>query len=90
MSIFKEIYEIFKEFFSGTIRKKKIRKLIDNMMIAIETDTVTNYFPHKFRKLEVLALSINLMDQNEKLYLDKYLEIKRYYKIHFKDLELKY
>ncbi|MFO7794665.1 MAG: hypothetical protein ACQERB_00985 [Promethearchaeati archaeon] len=90
MSIFRELYDIFKEFFNGMIRKKKLRKLIDNMMIAIETDTVTNYFPYKFKKLEGLALSINLMDRNEKEYLNKYLEIKRYYKTHFKDIKLTY
>lgn len=83
MGIFREIYDIFKEFFSGTIRKKKFRKLIDNMIIAIETDTVTDYFFYKYKKLERVALSINLNEKNEKNYLDKYLQVKRYYKTHY-------
>jgi len=82
MGIFREIYDIFKEFFSGTIRKKKFRKLIDNMIIAIETETVTEYFFYKYKKLEHIALSINLNEKSKKNYLDKYLRVKRYYKTH--------
>ncbi|TXT59659.1 MAG: hypothetical protein BAJALOKI3v1_1030004 [Promethearchaeota archaeon] len=89
MGILKEVYDVIKDTCSGTIRKTQLRKLIENMILAIETDTVTDFFPLKFKKLERLILSINLNEMKYKDYFQKYLRIKRYYKTHLGNTPLK-
>jgi hypothetical protein len=90
MGILREIYDIIKDSYRGSIRKKQLRKLIDNMILAIETDTVTDYFPFKFKKLERLVLSINFNEKKDKENFQKYLQIKRYYKKYLGNIHLNY
>ena len=56
------------------------------MVFAIETNTVSNYFLHKFKVLEELAPTIDLKGKKNRVYLEKYKEVKKYYKIHYKEI----
>ena len=54
------------------------------MIFAIETKTVSEYFFYKYKVLEELAPLINLKKEKDNEYLEKYKNVKRYYKNHFK------
>ncbi|MFW9823688.1 MAG: hypothetical protein ACFFE4_12165 [Candidatus Thorarchaeota archaeon] len=86
MGYIKETADIVKESLKGISDKKKFKKLIDNMIFAIETKTVSKYFLYKFEILEELAPLINLKKMKDKEYLEKYKKVKKYYKKHYKEL----
>ena len=83
MGYIKETSDIIKESLQGISNIKKFKKIVDNMSYAIKTNTVCVYFPHKFRTLEIISLSINLYSKKLKEYLIKYKVVKTYYKTHF-------
>ena len=85
MGCVKETYDIIKDSLKGVSNRRKFKKLIDNMIFAIETKTVSEYFIYKFKILEKLASSINIT--KEKDYLEKYRKIKLYYNNNFKNLD---
>ena len=58
MGCVKETYDIIKDSLKGVSNRRKFKKLIDNMIFAIETKTVSEYFIYKFKILEKLASSI--------------------------------
>lgn len=86
MGYIKETAEVIKDSLKGVSNRKKFKKLIDNMIFAIETNTVSEYFFFKYKVLEELAPLINLKKERDKEYLEKYKRVKRYYKNHFKKL----
>jgi hypothetical protein len=79
----KETADVVKDSLRGFTNKKKFKKLIDNMIFAIETDTVNEYFFYKYRILEDLAPFITLKKSRDIVYLRKYEKVKRYYKENF-------
>jgi hypothetical protein len=85
MGCVKETYDFIKDSLKGVSNRRKFKKLIDNMIFAIETKTVSEYFIYKFKILEKLASSINIT--KEKDYLEKYRKIKLYYNNNFKNLD---
>ena len=46
MGKFKDGYDIVKDLSKSISKRKKIKRLIDNMMVAIETDTAEENFYH--------------------------------------------
>ena len=84
MGYIKETADVIRESLKGISDKKKFKKLIDNMIFAIETNTVSGYFLYKFKILEELAPLINLKRDKDKEYLEKYKKVKKYYSLHFK------
>jgi len=86
MGYIKETADVVKDSLKGVSNKKKFRKLIDNMIFAIETKTVSEYFLHKFKILEELAPLIDLKPKKDKEYILKYKKVKRYYKSHYKEI----
>ncbi|MHA1915964.1 MAG: hypothetical protein ACW986_10500 [Promethearchaeota archaeon] len=84
MGYIKESADVVRESLKGISNKKKFKKLIDNMIFAIETDTVSGYFLYKFKLLEELAPLIKLKMKRDKEYLDKYKQVKKYYNHHYK------
>jgi len=84
MGYIKETADIVKDSLKGVSNKKKFKKLIDNMIFAIETNTVSEYFNKKFKILEELAPLIDL--NRNKDYLEKYKKVKLYYKKQYKKL----
>ena len=86
MGYIKETAEVVKDSLKGVSNKKKFRTLIDNMVFAIETKTVSEYFLYKFKDLEELAPLIDLKRKKDKEYLQKYKKVKRYYKNHYKEI----
>jgi len=82
MGYIKDTAEVVKDSLKGFSNKKKFKKLIDNMIFAIETNTVREYFLYKFKTLEELAPLINL--NKNKDYVDKYKKVKLYYKKQYK------
>jgi hypothetical protein len=79
----KETADVVKDSLKGFTNKKKFKKLIDNMIFAIETNTVSEYFFYKYRILEELASFIILKKDKDKDYLKKYEKVKHYYKERF-------
>ena len=86
MGYIKETADVVKDSLKGVSNKKKFRKLIDNMIFAIETNTVSKYFLYKFKILEELAPLIDLKQKKDQEYLEKYKKVKRYYKTHDNDI----
>jgi hypothetical protein len=86
MGYIKETADVVKDSLKGVSNKKKFRKLIDNMIFAIETRTVSKYFLYKFRILEELAPLIDLKRKKDQEYLEKYKKVKKYYKSHYKEI----
>lgn len=84
MGYIKETAEVIKDSLKGISNKKKFKKLIDNMIFAIETKTVSEYYFYKYKILEELAPLINLKKEKDKEYLEKYEKVKRYYNKHYK------
>ena len=82
MGYIKETADVVKDSFKSVSNKKKFKKLLDNMIFAIETNTVSEYFFYKYRILEELASFITLKKDKDKDYLRKYEKVKRYYKEH--------
>jgi len=82
----KETADVVKDSFKGISNKKKFKKLIDNMIFAIDTHTVSEYFFYKFKILEELAPFVKLKLKRDKEYLEKYKKVKKYYKKHYKRL----
>lgn len=82
MGYIKETADVVKDSLKGISNKKKFKKLIDNMIFAIETNTVSEFFRYKFKILEELAPLINL--NKNKDYSEKYKKVKLYYKKHYK------
>ena len=70
MGYIRDTADVVKDSLKGVSNKKKFKKLIDNMIFAIETNTVSEYFLYKFKILEELAPLINLNKNND--YVDKY------------------
>ncbi|MFW9879709.1 MAG: hypothetical protein ACFFG0_42080 [Candidatus Thorarchaeota archaeon] len=66
--------------------KRDLKKLIDNMIFSIETNTVSTYFLYKFKILEELAPIIKLKKEKDKAYLEKYKRVKQYYITHNKEI----
>ena len=83
MGYIKETADIVKDSLKGVSNKKKFKKIIDNMIFAIETNTVSEYFGYKFKILEDLAPLINL--NKDKDYSEKYKKVKLYYKKQYKN-----
>jgi hypothetical protein len=83
MGYIKEAADVVKDSLKGVSNKKKFKKLIDNMIFAIETNTVSEYFNQKFRILEELAPLINLNKDTD--YSEKYKKVKIYYKKLYKN-----
>ncbi|MHA2391015.1 MAG: hypothetical protein ACXAEX_03525 [Promethearchaeota archaeon] len=83
MGYIKETADVVKDSLKGFTNKKKLKKLIDNMIFAIETNTVSEYFFYKYKILEELASFITLKKDKDKDYLSKYERVKRYYKENF-------
>ena len=83
MGYIKETADVVKDSLKGVSNKKKFKKLIDNMIFAIETNTVSEYFNYKFKILEELAPLINLNKDID--YLEKYKKVKIYYKKQYKN-----
>ncbi|MHA2281231.1 MAG: hypothetical protein ACXAC5_10295 [Promethearchaeota archaeon] len=83
MGYIKETADVVKDSLKGFTNKKKFKKLIDNMIFAIETNTVSEYFFYKYRILEELASFIILKKDKDKDYLKKYEKVKHYYKERF-------
>ncbi|MFX0030661.1 MAG: hypothetical protein ACFE8B_15720 [Candidatus Hermodarchaeota archaeon] len=86
MGYIKETADIVKDSLKGVSNKKKFKKLVDNMIFAIETNTVSEYFLQKFRFLEELAPLIDLNHEKDKKYLEKYKIVKKYYKTHYREI----
>ena len=86
MGYIKETADVVKESLKGVSNKKKFKKLIDNMIFAIETNTVSEYFFRKFKVLEELAPLIDLSHEKDREYLEKYRIVKNYYKKHYKEI----
>ncbi|MFX1374845.1 MAG: hypothetical protein ACFFA0_03430 [Promethearchaeota archaeon] len=86
MGYIKETADVVKDSLKGVSNKKKFRKLIDNMIFAIETNTVSKYFLYKFKILEELAPLIDLKGKKDQEYLEKYKKVKKYYKTHYKEI----
>ncbi|MHA2183598.1 MAG: hypothetical protein ACXAAI_01265 [Promethearchaeota archaeon] len=84
MGYIKETADVIQETLKGVSNKRKFKKLIDNMIFAIETNTVSVYFLYKFKLLEELAPLIKLKVKRDKEYLDKYKTVKEYYNHHYK------
>ena len=61
MGYIKETADVVKDSLKGISNKKKFKKLVDNMVFAIETNTVSEYFLQKFRFLEELAPMIDII-----------------------------
>jgi hypothetical protein len=86
MGYIKETADVIKDSLKGVSNKKKFKKLIDNMIFAIETNTVSQYFLHKFKILEEIAPIIELKQKKDQAYLEKYKKVKKYYKSHYKEV----
>jgi len=86
MGYIKEIADVAKDSLRGVSNKKKFKKLIDNMIFAIETNTLSEYFLYKFKILEELTPLINLKRKKDKEYLEKYKKVKQYYNTHYKEI----
>ena len=84
MGYIKETADVIQETLKRVSNKRKFKKLIDNMIFAIETNTVSGYLLYKFKLLEELAPLIKLKVKRDKEYLDKYKKVKEYYKYHHK------
>jgi hypothetical protein len=79
----KETADVVRDSLKGFNNKRKFKKLLENMIFAIETNTVSEYFYYKYRILEELASFITLKKEKDKEYLSKYEKVKRYYTINF-------
>lgn len=86
MGYIKETADVVKDSLKGISNKKKFKKLIYNMVFAIDTHTVSEYFFYKFKILEELAPLVNLKRKRDKEYLEKYKKVKKYYKKHYREL----
>ena len=86
MGYIKETADVVKDSLKGVSNKNKFRKLIDNMIFAIETKTVSEYYLYKFKILEELAPLIDLKRKKDQDYLVKYKKVRKYYKIHYKEI----
>lgn len=82
MGKIKDGYDIVKDLSKGMSKRKKIKRLIDNMMLAIETDTAEEDFYHNYQLLMDLSKDFKWKDK-DKGYKEKYIEIKKYYQKHW-------
>ena len=82
MGYIKETADVVKDSLKGVSNKKIFKKLIDNMIFAMETNTVSEFFFYKFKILEELAPLISL--NKNKDYLEKYRKVRLYYKEHYR------
>ncbi len=78
MGNIKDIGDFIKDFLKGVEIKREVKRLIDNMVFAIDSNTISKYFPDKYRKLEELAPKIKWKNK-DKDFLEKYKKIKQYY-----------
>ncbi len=83
MGNIKDIHGIFKDTISGKVHKTKVKNLIDNMILSIETNTTTDDFYWKYHKLNDMVSMIKWKER-DKQYKEKYIKIKRYYQEHWK------
>lgn len=81
MGNIKDIGDILKDSLKGISTRKKAMRLLENMLFAINTDTVSDLFPEKFHKLEELMSKIKQKKKDKEI-LKNYEAIRRYYKSH--------
>ena len=81
MGKFKDGYDIVKDLSKGISKRKKVKRLIDNMMLAIETDTAEEDFYHNYQILMDLSNDFKWKDK-DKEYKEKFIIIKKYHKRH--------
>ena len=82
MGKIKDGYDIVKDLSKGINKRKKVKRLIDNMMLSIETGTAEEDFYHNYQLLIYLIKDFKWKDK-DKEYKKKYIEIKRYYQKHW-------
>lgn len=81
MGNIKDIGDILKDSLKGISTRKKAMRLLENMLFAINTNTVSDLFPEKFRKLEEL-MSIVKWKKKDKEMQKNYEAVRRYYRGH--------
>jgi len=82
MGKIKDGYDIVKELSKGMSKRKTVKRLIDNMMLAIKTDTAEEDFYHNYQILMDLSKDFKWKDKDME-YKEKYIEIKRNYQKHW-------
>ena len=78
MDKIKDGYDIVKDLTKNISKRKKIKRLIDNMMLAIETNTAEEDFYYNYQILIDLSKDFKWKEKNNE-YKKKYIEIKKYY-----------
>jgi len=81
MGKFKDGYDIVKDLSKGISKRRKIKRLIDNMMLAIDTDTAEEDFYNNYQILMDLSKDFKWKDK-DKDYKEKFIKIKKYHKMH--------
>lgn len=82
MSYLKNGYDIIDDVILKE-KKQKIesKNLIDHMILAIETDTIDEYFYSDYQKLNKLIVKVKWKDK-DKEYKEKYIRIREFNKKH--------
>ena len=80
MSYFKDGYDIINNIIlKEKKQKREVKNLIDNMISAIETETIDEYFYSDYQKLNKLIVKVKWKDK-DKENKEKYLKIREFYK----------
>ena len=81
MSKIKDCYDIVKDLSKGISKRKKRNRLINNMILAIETDTIDEYFYSNYQKLNKLIVKVKWKER-DKEYKENYIRIREFHKKH--------
>ncbi len=81
MGYIKDGYEVLKDLSKGISKRQKVKRLIDNLMLAIDTNTIDEFFNNNYQILNDLVVKVKWKDK-DKEYKEKYIKIKKYHKKH--------
>lgn len=80
MSYLKNGYDIIDDvILKEKKQKREVKNLIDNMISAIETDTIDEYFYFGYQKLNKLIVKVKWKER-DKEYKEKNIRIREFYK----------
>lgn len=82
MGHIKDGYDIVKDISKGISNRQKVKRLIDNMILSIESNTAEEDFYHNYNQLIDLIKYFKWKDKDMD-YKKKYIKIKEYYKKHW-------
>ena len=81
MGYIKDGYEVLKDLSKGISKRQKVKRLIDNLMLAIDTNTIDEFFNNNYQILNDLIVKMKWKEK-DKEYKEKYIRIREFHKKH--------